>query len=338
MTQKVPKLSIVCPAYEEEDALPAFHQELVAVVNRLQADYDIEILYVDDGSRDGTLGHLRQWARADRRVRFLSLSRNFGHQAAITAGMEYARGDIIITMDSDLQHPPELIPQLLDEWKKGHEIVLTIRGDDPGLGWFKRWSSHSFYVFMRWFSDTETRPAAADFRLMTRKTVEALLRLRESHRFLRGMVKWLGFPTAEVPYQPGSRVAGVSKFNIRRLAGFACDAIFSFSRMPLRLPVILGALAFLSGVGLAGFALLHWLLAPPGSTGAGTTSILVALCLIGGCILASLGVLGEYIGRIYEQVKGRPLYVLKETDSETASGALRSPARAGVEDRGTAAA
>ena len=177
MTAKRVKLSLVCPAYEEEEALPAFHQELLRA-GPLQAEYDIEILYVDDGSRDGTLALLRAWAREDSRVRYLSLSRNFGHQAALTAGLEHAAGEVIITMDSDLQHPPELVPTLLAHWREGHDVVLTIRHDDQRLSLFKRLTSQWFYRVMQWFSETETRPAAADFRLMTRKAVDSLVRLR----------------------------------------------------------------------------------------------------------------------------------------------------------------
>jgi dolichol-phosphate mannosyltransferase len=325
MTTTRRRLSIVCPAYEEEAALPAFHQELLRVLAPLQHEYEIEVVYVDDGSRDGTLDLLRQWARADARVRYLSLSRNFGHQAAITAGLEQARGDVVITMDSDLQHPPGLLPVLLAKWKEGHDIVLTIRSEDAGLGRFKRFSSQGFYKLMRWMSDTETRPAAADFRLMTRKAVDALLRLRESHRFLRGMVQWLGFRSAEVPYQPARRVAGVSKYNLRRMLTFGCDAVFSFSRLPLRLSAFLGLALLLGGLGLG----LYELLLAPFGGGSGTGVILAALGLVGGCILGSLGIIGEYVGRIYEQVKGRPIYLLKETDQDTAGARLpaEDPAR-----------
>jgi dolichol-phosphate mannosyltransferase len=319
MIASLPRLSLVCPAYEEEDALPAFHQVLLRVLEPLGREYAIEILYVDDGSRDGTLALLRRWAREDRRVRYLSLSRNFGHQAAITAGLEYTRGDVIITLDSDLQHPPDLIPVLLARWKEGHDIVLTIRAEDPGLGWFKRFSSQWFYTLMRWFSDTETRPAAADFRLMSRKAVDALLRLRESHRFLRGMVQWLGFPAAEVPYQPARRVAGASKYHFRKMLAFACDAVFSFSSLPLRLSAFLGLALIPAGLGLGLCAAVRALL----GASAGTLLILAALASVGGAVLGSLGIIGEYVGRIYEQVKGRPIYLLKETDADGVAGRQR---------------
>lgn len=335
MTATRTKLSIVCPAYEEEAALPAFHRELLRVLEPLHTEYDVEILYVDDGSRDGTLNLLRRWARTDARVRYLSLSRNFGHQAAITAGLEQAGGDVVITMDSDLQHPPELLPVLLGRWKEGYEIVLTIRSEDASLGRFKRLSSQWFYKLMRWLSDTETRPAAADFRLMSRKAVDGLLRLRESHRFLRGMVQWLGFPSAEVTYQPARRVAGVSKYNLRRMLTFAGDAIFSFSRVPLRLSAFLGLGMMLGSMGLGAYGLVGALLGFASS--GGTFAILTALGLVGGGILGSLGIIGEYVGRIYEQVKGRPIYLLKETDQDLAEARLPADGRSRTAPPGAAA-
>src|SRR5262249_35018054 len=184
------------PAYEEEDVPPAFHAELCTVLDGLGPGYEVEILYVDDGSRDQTLPLLRRLAASDGRVRYLSLSRNFGHQAALTAGMEHASGDVLITMDSDLQHPPAVIPQLLARWREGHDVVVTLREQDPTLGWFKRVSSDAFYRIMRVLSDTEMRTAVADFRLMSRSAAQALVRMPERHRFLRGMVSWLGYPTA----------------------------------------------------------------------------------------------------------------------------------------------
>jgi len=325
------KLSIVCPAYQEELALPAFHQELLGVVQDLEREFDVEIVYVDDGSRDGTLALLRRWARSDSRVHFLSLSRNFGHQAALTAGLEHAQGDLIITMDTDLQHPPRMLPVLIDRWRQGYDVVLTVRQEDPSLGWFKRTSSRWFYRVMGWMSETETRPAAADFRLMSRKAVNALLRLRESHRFLRGMVQWLGFATTEVDYQPARRVAGASKYRLGKMFQFACDALFSFSRVPLRLAVALGFLLTAGGLVLAVTALIQAFIPSVRSSSLGTLTILSSLGLVGGAILACLGIVGEYVGRIYEEVKGRPLYLLKETDRdrEPQRIPLPEPARSG---------
>jgi dolichol-phosphate mannosyltransferase len=311
MSRELPKLSVVCPAYQEEDVLPLFHQELVSVVDQLEESYETEIIYVDDGSRDRTLAVIRALAARDRRVRFLSFSRNFGHQAALTAGLEYAKGDAVIMMDSDLQHPPTLIPELLAKWKDGFDVVLTIRLDDPALGWFKRWSSKCFYRLLALVSDTEIRMSAADYRLMSRRALDSLLELKETHRFLRGMVQWLGFPSAEVSFQPVSRKAGVSKYTFRRMANFAFDGLISFSKVPLRISLLLGLAAMGFGLVMGSFLLLRLLFLSGAS--AGSLFLSSSLYFMSGCILCSLGIVGEYVGRIYDQVKDRPLYVLKET-------------------------
>ncbi len=324
MTAPRYKLSIVCPAFEEEEVLPRFHAELCAALDPLQSQYDIEILYIDDGSRDGSLAYLRRLAASDTRIRYLSFSRNFGQQAALTAGMEHARGDAVITLDSDMQHPPSLIPTLVEQWRNGHDIVLTFREDDPRLSYFKRLSSRAFNTVMRWLSDTPVSSAASDYRLLSRPAVEALLRLREKHRFLRGMVNWLGFHTTTVAFHPASRGAGVTKYNLRRMLALAVDAMLSFSKLPLRLSLLLGLLLVVLG-GAFGAVLLGrslW-----GGEIGGTQLVLIALFLIGGAILCGLGIVGEYVGRIYEQVKGRPLYLLKEASPEPL--ALRTENRDG---------
>jgi glycosyltransferase involved in cell wall biosynthesis len=310
------KLSIVCPAFEEEEVLPRFHAELCAALAPLAADYDIEVLYIDDGSRDGTLDYLRSISAADSRIRYLSFSRNFGQQAALTAGMEHARGDVVITLDSDLQHPPDLIPALVEQWRKGHDVVLTFREDDPRLSYFKRLSSRAFNMVMRWLSDTPVSSAASDYRLLSRKAIDALLRLPEKHRFLRGMVNWLGFRTTTVAFHPASRGAGVTKYTLRRMVALAIDAMLSFSKMPLRLPLVLGVplvvLGAVYGLVVLGPAML-------GAAVAGHHSVLAALAFVGGAILCSIGIVGEYVGRIYEQVKARPLYLLKEASPDLAA-------------------
>jgi dolichol-phosphate mannosyltransferase len=320
MTVPVHKLSIVCPAFEEEEVLPHFHNELRAALAPLDEDYDIEILYIDDGSRDGTLAYLRHLAALDPRICYLSFSRNFGQQAALTAGMEHARGDVVITLDSDLQHPPQLIPALLEQWRNGHDVVLTFRADDPRLSYFKRLSSHAFNRVMHWLSETPVSSSASDYRLLSRKAVDALLRLPEKHRFLRGMVNWLGFRTTTVAFHPASRGAGATKYTVRRLLALAADAMLSFSKLPLRLSLMLGALLVVLGAGQGTLLLARTLF---GAAFGGEQIVLVALFLIGGAILCSLGIVGEYVGRIYEQVKDRPLYLLKEASPE-----LSLPARA----------
>jgi polyisoprenyl-phosphate glycosyltransferase len=306
MSDERPLLSVVCPAYEEQEVLPIFHAALAAALEPLTDRYRFEILYVDDGSRDGTLAVTKELAARDARVRYLSLSRNFGHQAALTAGLEHARGDAVVSLDSDLQHPPGLIPTLVQKWQEGHDIILTIRADDPRLGWFKRVSSTVFYRLLRRWSNLEVRAAASDFRLLSRRALDELLRLRESHRYLRGMVQWLGFAVAEVPFQPDERRAGVSKYTLRRMVRLAVDGLLSFSRVPLRLAVGAGlGVTSLSLVTSLGLALVRR--ADPV-----VTAVTAAVHLVGLCVLASLGVVGAYVARIYEECKGRPIYVLKD--------------------------
>jgi dolichol-phosphate mannosyltransferase len=326
MSSAVCKLSVVCPVYEEEAVLPRFHAELCGVLAGLGPDYDIEILYVDDGSGDRTLDFLRCLTAADPRVHFLSFSRNFGQQAALTAGLEYARGDVVITLDADMQHPPGLIPALLERWREGHDVVLTLREDDPRLGWFKRFTSRVFNRLMRWLSETEVRAAASDYRLLSRKAVDGLLRLHETHRFLRGMVNWLGFRSTTVSFFPDVRGAGITKYTLRRMTGLAVDAMLSFSKLPLRLALVLGLALLLGGFVYGAVALVRALVLP-GATEWPYHLLLVTVLLVGGCTLCALGVVGEYVGRVYEQVKARPLYLLKDLSPELVPSGAAGDAR-----------
>src|SRR5438309_3229014 len=248
MADETQLLCVVTPCYNEEEVIEKFYEALKPVLKSLPG-LNHRIIFVDDGSRDRTLEKLNALGARDSAVHVYALSRNFGHQIALTAGLEHARGDAVIMMDSDLQHPPALIPELLRKWKEGFDVVLTVRQDDPHLGVFKRWSSKWFYRLMSWLSDTEIRMSAADYRLMSRRALDRLLELHETHRFLRGLVAWLGFPSAEVSFQPVSRRAGVSKYTFRRMANFAFDGLMSFSKVPLRLSLVLG-------LGAVGFSLL----------------------------------------------------------------------------------
>lgn len=307
-------LSIVCPAYEEEQVLGTFHAALADAIAPLAVHYQIEIVYVDDGSSDRTFDVIRNLAANDSRVRGFSLSRNFGHQAALSTGLAHARGDAIVMLDTDMQHPPTLIPALVDRWRSGFDIVQTIRADDCKLSWFKRLSSRLFYRAMGYMSDVEIRPAAADFRLMSRRALDALLQMGESHRFLRGMVRWLGFRVAEIPFEPQARQAGVSKYTLRKMLRLAFDGLYSFSRAPLRLAVIAGFAA--TGLSL----LVSFLYAWTHGGGLPVTCLLLALHLVPAGLFGAIGVVGEYVWRIHEECKRRPLYVVKaETPGATAS-------------------
>jgi glycosyltransferase involved in cell wall biosynthesis len=312
-----PLLSIVCPAFKEEEVLPLFHQELAAVLARLEADYRVEILYVDDGSPDQTLQVIKRLAAQDRRVRFLSLSRNFGKEAALLAGLEHARGEAVVTLDTDLQHPPELIPTLIKKWREGFEVVLTTKEEDKNLGLVKRLTAKIFYQWMGRFSNLDFAASIADYCLMSRKAVDGLLRLREGHRFMRGMVQWLGYPMAKVPFRPEKRPAGRTKYNLFRLAALASDGIFSFSRAPLRIATYLGLVAMLIGLGHSAWLIVQ-LVQGSGTVSLAWSYLAIATHFLAGAVLFSLGILGEYVGRIFEQVKERPTYLLKDQSQESA--------------------
>jgi dolichol-phosphate mannosyltransferase len=309
---------VVAPAFNEQAALPTFHDALARFLVTVQDELDVEIVYVDDGSEDATPAILAGLALADPRVRFVRLSRNFGHQAALTAGLEHARGDVIVSLDSDLQHPPAVIRELLAKWREGNEVVITLREDHLSLGLFKRLTSRLFYEAMRWCSGMDIRPAAADFRLLSRRALDVLLKMPERHRFLRGMVHWLGLPTAEVRFTAPPRFAGRSKFTPVRMIRLARDGLLSFSRVPLHAALLLaGTMLAVSLVG----TLTAWALCRPD----GPVGWLI-LALIGGLHLAGAGAwvalvaFSEYLARVHEQVLGRPLYVVRETFGDLAAG------------------
>src|SRR5262245_10047062 len=304
-----PLLSIVAPAFNEEAVLPHFHEQLARVLVTLADEFDVEIVYVDDGSDDATPAILANLAREDSRVRYLRLSRNFGHQAALTAGLEHARGDVVVSLDSDLQHPPAVIRLLLAEWRAGHDVVVTLRDDRGAVGWFKPLTSRLFYIAMRYCSGMDVRPAAADFRLLSRRALNELLRMPERHRFLRGMVHWLGFPTAEVRFVAPPRFAGRSKFTLVRMIRLARDGLLSFSRVPLHAALIVaGAMLLASFLGTC----VAWLLCrPDGAVGWLILALIVGVHLGGAGMWLALVAFSEYLARVHEQVLGRPLYVVR---------------------------
>jgi polyisoprenyl-phosphate glycosyltransferase len=306
------KISLVSPAFQEAGNLPRFIAEVgeaLAGLNR----YEWEIIIVDDGSTDQTAAVLRQLRERDPRIKWISLSRNFGHQAALTAGLEHAGGDAVIMMDSDLQHPVRLLPELIQKWEAGYDVVLTIRKEDRRLGLLKRLTSHGFYRCINGLSRFPIREAAADFRLMSRRSLEAFLRFGEVHRFIRGMVAWMGFRVAEIEFQPEPRAGGKSGYSWAKMLCLALDGITSFTIVPLRLIAISGLIVFLLALLYAVYAVVVWFIHPR-SLQAGWTSLLISINFLGGAILLALGVIGEYIGRIYEQSKGRPIYLVKDRE------------------------
>lgn len=303
------RLSVICPCYNEADSIEAFYAVLKRVLNRL-TDYVHRIVLVDDGSADGTLEALNELAGRDPCVEVYSLTRNFGQQAALTAGLEHARGDVFVLMDADLQHPPEVIPKMLRAWEEGSAVVLTVRRHTADATWWKQLSSQAFYAFFNAFSTTRVVAGAADFCLLSRPARDALVAMPESHRFLRGMVAWMGFPHAKIDYHAQPRVAGDSKYSQVRMLRLAADAIFSFSTKPLRLATQLG-LWIVAG-GMAYLAYVLYLCFFSSEVVHGWSSITSLVLVLGGFQLISIGLIGEYLARVFEQVKARPAYLLKQ--------------------------
>jgi len=302
-------ISIVVPCFNEEEVLRSTNRRLVMVLEQLSLSF--EILYVDDGSTDATPEILRELQALDERIRVIRFSRNFGHQMAITAGLEHAAGDAVAIIDADLQDPPEVLADFVAKWTEGFQVVYGVRTERDGETAFKLWTAKIFYRTMGNLSDTEIPLDTGDFRLMDRLVVDALLAMPERDRFVRGMVSWLGFSQAAVPYHRAVRAAGVTKFSLFKMVKFATDGIVSFSILPLRLATWVGFAA--SGIALLGvlITVVERLIGVEGLV-RGWASVLVAILFIGGVQLICMGIIGEYVGRIYGESKRRPLYVVRE--------------------------
>lgn len=301
-------LSVVAPAYNEADTLPVFLARLVPVLEETGESW--EAIIVDDGSVDATWAAVEQAAQADVRVRGIRLSRNFGHQLALTAGMTVATGDQVITLDSDLQHPPEVIPALLAAARDGYDVVYAVRSAQDAAGFWKRFTAHVFYRLLNRLSSLELPEGAADYRLMSRRVVDVLLEMPERHRFLRGLVRWAGYEQSFVEYHRSPREAGETKYTARRMVLFAWDAVVSFSSFPLRIASVVGVC-----VSVLGWLYLIYVLATKIFTDRavpGWTSVTAAVLLLGGAQLVFLGILGQYIGRMYDDVKRRPLFLIAD--------------------------
>jgi dolichol-phosphate mannosyltransferase len=312
----------VIPAYNEEEVLPLLRPRLEALLVTLPCP--AEVVFVDDGSRDLTAGMLRAWAATDPRIKVLELSRNFGHQAAVTAGTDHAAGEAVVIMDADLQDPPELVLEMLARYRDGYDVVYAQRARRHGETLLKRMTAAVFYWIMRKFVHRELPASTGDFRLMSRAVTEALSHLREGQRFIRGMVTWLGFAQTSVQFDRPGRAAGTTKYPFRKMFRFAWDAILSFSSAPLRATVYLGFLTFLFGVVVSAYSVFRW---AQGGTVAGWTTIIVLQSFIGGMTLIGLGMVGEYIGRIYDESKQRPIYIVHRA---TNTNGLRAVARSVV--------
>jgi len=309
VTAPRPTLTLVLPIYNEEDVIPELHGRLQAFLGTLMLD--VEVLFVNDGSRDRSMELLRGLAADDPRYRVLSFSRNFGHQAAITAGMDYARGAAVVVMDGDLQDPPEVVLEMVARWREGYDVVYGRRRSRAGETWFKVVTARWFYRLFALMIPIEVPLDAGDFRLMSRRVVVALRELREAHRFVRGMVAWVGFKQTDVPYDRPGRYAGETKYPLRKMIRFALDGITSFSILPLRFSTYLGVAMSTASVGIVVWALLSKYVLQ--RTVPGWTFIVVLVAIFASVQLLMIGILGEYIGRIYEEVKRRPLYIVADT-------------------------
>jgi dolichol-phosphate mannosyltransferase len=300
--------SIVAPIYNEVESLPELYQRVKKVMGGEGESW--ELILVDDGSSDGSTEVIRRLAKQDRHVRPVIFARNFGHQIAITAGWDYARGDAVVTIDGDLQDPPEAIPELARKWREGFEVVYAVRSEREGEGWFKKLTAALFYRLIYRITDVRIPVDAGDFRLMDRKVVDVLKQMRERHRFPRGMSAWVGFRQAGVVYKRSPRYAGVTKYPFRRMLLLALNAITSFSYFPLQVATFFGF--FSAGLAILAIPVVVYLRMAgiPQFTGQATT--LIAVLFLGGIQLISLGILGEYIGRLYDEAKGRPLYIVRE--------------------------
>jgi dolichol-phosphate mannosyltransferase len=304
-------LSVVAAAYDEADVLPSFVARLVTVLETIDEEW--EVVLVDDGSNDRTWTAIEAAAAEERRVRGIRLSRNFGHQLALSAGLSVACGDGVITMDSDLQHPPEAIPALLAA-AVGNDVVYAVRSAADAEGFWKRFSARVFYKLLNRLSSLELPEGAADFRWMSRRVVDVVVAMPERHRFLRGLVRWAGYRQTFVEYERGERLAGASKYGLRRMILFAWDAVVSFSSFPLRVASVFGIC-----VSVLGWLYLVYVLAVKVFTSRaipGWTSVTAAVLLLGGAQLVFLGILGQYMGRMYDDVKQRPLFLIAEDTRE----------------------
>lgn len=306
---KAPLLSVVVPMYNEEDSIDLFFDRLLPVLEAISPDW--EIVCVNDGSADATVKAIRGWHTKEPRIKLLSFSRNFGKEAALTAGLFHANGDAIIPIDADLQDPPELITEMVERWREGYKVVLATRRFRKGDSWMKKYSALGFYRIIGMLSSTDIPKNSGDFRLMDRQAVEAIRHLPERTRFMKGLLSWVGFPTTQVYYDRPERAAGDSKFNFFSLWGLALDGVFSFSTMPLKIWTYIGAGISTLSLVYALYIILSTLIA--GSDVPGYASIMVAVLFMGGIQLLSLGIIGEYVGRIYRETKQRPLYIVEES-------------------------
>lgn len=302
------KISIVVPVFNEKENIFEFYKRVTAVLTQLP--YAYEVIFVDDGSKDATPDYIKELAEEDSHIQGFIFSRNFGHQLALTCGMDQADGDAVITMDGDLQHPPELIPELLQLWEQGYEIVQTVRKATEDASFFKNLTSSTYYKVINALSDVHITPGGSDFRLVDKKAVETFRQFRERARFIRGLINNIGFKTTTLEFVAPPRFAGTSKFNLHKMFHFALDGITSFSRRPLRWALYAGLIFGMCSIAVIFHVMyVKYILddAVPG-----WSTLVASVSFLGGIQLVGIGIVGEYVGRIFEEVKQRPLYIIRE--------------------------
>ncbi|MBC1196395.1 MAG: glycosyltransferase family 2 protein [Microcystis panniformis] len=305
----MPKYSLIIPIYNEEETIPELYRRVSDVMDSL--DDSVELILINDGSRDRSLNLMRELQERDARVCYISFARNFGHQAAVTAGLNFARGQVIVVLDADLQDPPELIPKMIESWQAGYHVVYAQRTKRKKESWFKRLTAYVFYRLLRRLADVDIPADTGDFCLMDRQVVDLLNSMPERNRYIRGLRAWIGFRQTAVKFERDPRFAGEVKYTFKKSLALAINSLVSFSKIPLRLSTYLGLFSALIAL-LMALLVLYWRLQQPNSPVTGLATILIAVFFLGSVQLISIGILGEYIGRIYEEVKGRPAYTIAE--------------------------
>ncbi|MBA4420107.1 MAG: glycosyltransferase [Anaerolinea sp.] len=309
---KTPRYSIIAPVFNEVESLPVLIRRLSEVMDQTGETW--ELILVDDGSTDGSTDMIREMAKDDAHIRPVIFVRNFGHQLAVTAGLDYCRGDAVVIIDADLQDPPEVILEMITRWNEGYEVVYAVRSEREGETWFKRTTAAIFYRMIFRITDVKIPLDTGDFRLLDRKVVNVMNRMKEKHRFLRGMAAWVGYKQIGIPYKRAARLAGVTKYPFRKMLKLALNAITSFSYFPLQVATYIGFIS--AGISILAIpvVIVERLTGSQAFFGQATT--LIAVLFLGGVQLISLGILGEYVGRIYDEAKGRPLYIVREEPSD----------------------
>lgn len=303
-----PIISIIAPIYNEAANIPELYRRICEVLDPIGDSW--EIVMVDDGSTDGSTDLIREYHDQDPRVVPVIFARNFGHQIAVTAGLDYARGDAVVIIDSDLQDPPEVILDMITKWREGYEVVFAVRTEREGESWFKEFTASLFYRLIYRITDVDIPLDTGDFRLLDRKVVNVMGTMRERHRFLRGMSVWVGFKQTGVEYKRAARFSGETKYPFKKMLKFATDAITSFSYFPLQMAMYIGFLS--AGIAIFAIPVVIILRLAGSQAFFGQASTLIAVLFLGGVQLISLGILGEYIGRLYDEAKGRPLYIVSQ--------------------------